>query len=593
MSDSSINDRLTNISNANEILEKLTPDQKLKILAKLYGFSRVPVDINTFIDDDYFMGKFWGKGAIYPYWRDKLTEIYPNPILSPYRIISPKGAIGTGKSTFSQISATYDLYKLSCIENLSETFKLESNSPFTIRCFNLSKSKAYEVLISPMTDRINNSPFFIDYRKIYKTYLPGKCSIQPARKAEDVISECLLFALISEANFFKPWIATEIINTCISRMSSRLQRVEGVFGHIFLDSSSTEKNSVVERFLSNNPFQNITAVYQTSIWEAKKHLGIYFNNGSFKVYAGDSNVNPHILEPNEDISKYDKDRIIEVPNELRNLFENDIIKSLNDQAGISLDSQSEFLPNKEFIIGSASLPQVIDEEIIIDFFDDEQLHDIIGDSILEVLPEDRLIYSRIDLGLSNDKAGISFGFIEQAEYIEVEDKKVFRPKIALPVNFVLSRKYGQETSISKIINFFIWVSTKRSLKEVTTDQYQSSAIRQELTFNGIKTSLLSVDRTDEAYVNFKNLLLSNRIKFSNSELLKFELSNLIRVGSKIDHKPTSSKDNADALVGVVLKITKDGESSADVPDNKILDNINDSLKELVKRKRRLDLLNLR
>ena len=42
-----------------------------------------PVDINTFIDDPYFMGDVYG-GILFKIWRDLLNEIYPAPFCKKY-----------------------------------------------------------------------------------------------------------------------------------------------------------------------------------------------------------------------------------------------------------------------------------------------------------------------------------------------------------------------------------------------------------------------------------------------------------------------------------------------------------------------------
>jgi hypothetical protein len=562
---------------------QLETQDKLELAAQLYGFRSVPPTIDEFIDDPRYLGTILGGGKVYPYWREQLRDVYPNPIFSKYKYIVPKGAIGTGKSTFSMLCAGYDACRMLHLKNPHATIQLAKGTMFTFRCFNLTKDKAHEVLIGPLSEWMRNSPFFREeLDAIAKGYRYNTdIRFLPARRANDVISECLVFSLISEVNFFKKPVAKDIITTCNSRMTSRLQMVDNVFGKIILDSSSTETDSVVEEFIRECPDPSRLKVINTSIWDAKKHLNIYFNKGSFRVYAGSDGIPPHIIGDDEDTSKFDQDRIVIAPKELEDNFRFDIIKSLNDQAGYSISDVNEFITDKSSIIRALSLDPVIpDEDFVIDFFDEEQIYDRIGSNILSVLPSDRKIYCRTDLGLVQDRAGMAISYIDSAKFDNIGGKKIFRPHIVCPVAFGISRKPGQETSIEKIINFWVWLSTKRQVAIVTLDQFQSSAINQELTKLGIKNKRLSVDRTDSAYVEMKNLMLQDRIKLVKTETVQSELWNLIRVGNKVDHKSSSTKDVCDAIVGTVQTIIEDGSASADITNDMMFDNFNDALSEL-------------
>lgn len=77
---------------------KLTEEEKIVLAARLLGCrSHVPTDIKTFIFDEYFMGtdQLTNKGtAIFPYWVDKLEEIFPNPIITRYPYILLTGEFG-------------------------------------------------------------------------------------------------------------------------------------------------------------------------------------------------------------------------------------------------------------------------------------------------------------------------------------------------------------------------------------------------------------------------------------------------------------------------------------------------------------------
>lgn len=575
-------DKLTSMLYGNpnsikELIGKISNSDVIKLLAKGYGFKSIPPTIREFINDDFFLGKTWN-GKLYNYWYEHLEDIFPNPITCRYFIVNPGGGLGIGKSSISQISALYNLCKMGYLEDPFMTFGLSQTTPFTIRCFNLSKDKANDVLVYPMNTMMDNSQYFVEFKRSHKGQLPGNLKILSAKRSGDVISECLVYSLISEANFFPKHVAKDIINTCLTRMKSRLQRVEGIFGTIVLDSSSKDEDSVVEEFLRSGLYENETKVIRASIWEVKPDY--YFKNGSFKVFIGSSEVNPHIIEDNEDLSKFDPDRIIDVPNELLNNFKSDIQKSLMDSAGVSLSSTGEFYTNKKALGEAFSLEQTTEDVMTFDFFDEEQISDRIGKQCLKLLPKDKKIFGRIDLGLTGDLCGVALGYVKEPNFKKMGSYTLFDPTIEIPICFGLSRINGQETSIHKLEKFFLWVASKRCLELVSTDQFQSSAIRQTLKENGINSLLYSVDRTDTAYVNSKLLINRGRLKFVKNSLLQTEAFHIKRFGNKVDHTDEYSKDLLDACVGMVQNILDLGKSSAEIPDKTVLNMYSDSISKL-------------
>lgn len=81
----------------NTDLSKLSKRELYAQAAAAEGYESVPVDINTFLDDPYYLGQIYS-GRVYKYWRDALNKIYPNPLYSPYVEICITGCIGAGKA---------------------------------------------------------------------------------------------------------------------------------------------------------------------------------------------------------------------------------------------------------------------------------------------------------------------------------------------------------------------------------------------------------------------------------------------------------------------------------------------------------------
>ena len=101
----------------NDILKNLSPEERelaLSILndlstgdsqsyedLKYAEYKEIPVDFLTFIDDDRYLGKAWkdanGKSKMYPYWRKKLCELFPDNLTTAVNNAIFSGARGLGK----------------------------------------------------------------------------------------------------------------------------------------------------------------------------------------------------------------------------------------------------------------------------------------------------------------------------------------------------------------------------------------------------------------------------------------------------------------------------------------------------------------
>ena len=79
MSNLSEEERQYAIKILKELSEKGKSDSYDKLLYADY--KEVPVDIETFLDDDLYLGKALknevGKSSVYPYWREVLKKIFP------------------------------------------------------------------------------------------------------------------------------------------------------------------------------------------------------------------------------------------------------------------------------------------------------------------------------------------------------------------------------------------------------------------------------------------------------------------------------------------------------------------------------------
>lgn len=93
--------------------------------------------------------------------------------------------------------------------------------------------------------------------------------------------------------------------------------------------------------------------------------------------------------------------------------------------------------------------------------------------------------------------------------------------------------------------------------------HNSFDMMQTLEMYGIGSGLLSLDRNDKVYQNFKDIILDGRLESYRPEphidsLVMSEIKRLRRSGRKIDHPPAFSKDAADALAGSIFNAREAG-----------------------------------
>ena len=123
---------------------------------------------------------------------------------------------------------------------------------------------------------------------------------------------------------------------------------------------------------------------------------------------------------------------------------------------------------------------------------------------------------------------------------------------------------GDRLSFQKVVNFLSWLRKQGfTIGTISTDQFQSSYMREVLNAQGFVTDKISVDKSEEPYIGLKNILYDQRIELVRNNLRDDELIHLQRVNNKIDHPTTmnggqkGSKDISDSLAGACWTLTKE------------------------------------
>lgn len=130
----------------------------------LSDYVEIPVDIDTFLCDDRYLGKITRNGnAIYPFWRDFMRKLFTAG--NKYEEVFFTGATRIGKSSTAITCTAYMLYRLMCLRDPQEYFGKKDVSVFSILFFNLTKELAGSVAYREFEDTVLACPWFLDHGK--------------------------------------------------------------------------------------------------------------------------------------------------------------------------------------------------------------------------------------------------------------------------------------------------------------------------------------------------------------------------------------------------------------------------------------------
>ena len=120
---------------------------------KYRDYKEIPVDIETFLTDDNYLGKAWkdatGKSKLYPFWLEQLKKLFPTNVDTDYNTFLESGARGLGKSEVAcGCVCTYLMYRVMCKKNPNAFFKLKQTEKICFAFMNIKLALAEEIAAS-------------------------------------------------------------------------------------------------------------------------------------------------------------------------------------------------------------------------------------------------------------------------------------------------------------------------------------------------------------------------------------------------------------------------------------------------------------
>ena len=524
-----------------------------------------PITIDEFIDREEYLGKAWhsadGKSKLYPYWRNKLRDIFPDNVTTNYNNAIFSGARGLGKSEIAITCMLYMMYRVMCLKNPHEYFNLKPTEKIAFAFMNITKTLSEDIGVSKFQNTVQLSKWFKDRgsmtQRDNEPYWnpPDYIDIIIGSQASHVIGQPIYAAFFDEISFIRnqdvdrqKQIAIDMIDTAIGGMKTRFLDKGKNPTLLILASSKRSEKSFLEEHMKKKLSDEDSSVLivDEAVWDVKPPNT--YKGEKFFVGVGNKFLASEILPDNFVYSEWRNKgyQIIEVPIEFKENFNDNIDRALCDFAGISSSELTKYISGPrlaqckttEFL--NPFVKDIIEVGNALD--DTNQYYDFIDLSRIPNELKSKPLFVHLDMSISGDKTGIAGVWILGKKSGISDDNREMYYQLAFNVSVKAPK--GYQVSFAKNREFIYWLKRNGfALKGVSTDTYQNASLAQDLIAKGYNYEVISVDRVDaqskicKPYAYLKNAIYEQRIIMYESDLLTEELLGLERNGNtgKVDH----------------------------------------------------------
>ena len=253
----------------------------------------------------------------------------------------------------------------------------------------------------------------------------------------------------------------------------------------------------------------------------------------------------------EHLAEYEAEgfKVLEVPSDYKPNFRADYDIALRDIAGISVVGAMGFI-TQEMI--TPNISETRKNPFFMDYYEigvqdndtlERNFHAEVVPAELKRLP----MNIHIDFAEVSDHIGIS-GAVRDGDKTVLDpltEKKIVMPFFKQIFQVAIGAPRGDRMSFQKVINFITWLKKNGfNIGIISTDQYQSSYVRENLTQQGFTCEKVSVDKSEDPYIGLRNLLQDQRVELIKHDLQEIEMINLQRVNGVINHPPQSNSTTA-------------------------------------------------
>lgn len=562
-------------------------------------FDEIPVDITTFLHDKQYLGNalydIEGRYTLFPYWEEKLKDIFPDNITTKYNTIIFTGAIGLGKSTVAVICLLYLLHRLLCLKDPYLYYGLQPIDKISISLMNITIENAKGVALDKMNQMLLSSEWFMSHGKMggitNLNYIPDKhIEMIVASSNNQVIGRAIFANFSDEVNF---GITSDVeklkkkykqlVSQIDARMRSRFLRGTYLPTLNIIASSKNSEQSFLESYIETKKRNEseTTLIVDEPQWVVDSRKD---SPEHFFVAVGNKFLANELLprKASKDLLDEYKARgysLLEVPIGYYEVFQDNIDGALTDVAGLATAASLKFISGirwNEIKVDTYKNPfrkEIIETGNSKD--DTIQYQDFFDLSRVSSQLKSRPMYIHLDMSKTGDNTGIGgVWVIGKKPKVEGEDssRELFY-QVAFDV--AIKAPKGYEISFDKHRTFIRWLREQGfAIKGISCDTYQSAQIQQQLKADGFNVETISVDRLDSEskiclpYAYFKSTIYDRRLTVyeDGSDLLSEEVIGLERQSDGHINHPEGgtkgSKDISDAICGSLWNASKHADEFA-------------------------------
>ena len=405
-------------------------------------------------------------------------------------------------------------------------------------------------------------------------------NVEPNHNFAIVVGDSILIShncIMDEINFSRAGVKDiniskqhmkDLYNTANARITGTFKLRGEVYGKLISSSSKNTDNDYLSEHIQTQLDAGNTHMYLVDKpqWEVLPKS--MFSDDTFHITVGDRYKRGFVVpQENEDelhLREYENQgyQLLEIPLDFRTSFLADYDIALRDIAGVSVVGAMGFITQESItpnISETRQNPFLLDV-IVAGLHDNETIERNFHINLVDTRLKSLNMRVHIDFAEVSDRIGIC-GVVQDGNKLITDletGKKVSLPFYREVFQVGIEAPPGDRMSFQKVINFIIWLRRNGfRILGVSTDQFQSSYVRETLSQQGFDTEVISVDRTEDPYISLRNLLQDQRLELIKHQLQEDELVHLQRINGRIDHPPQSKsgsvksvgKDCSDALCG--------------------------------------------
>lgn len=571
---------------ANAVLQLLEHENP-EYLRALTQMNKMPVTIDEFIESPEFLGNLID---IWPTIRQDARAMNPDVFLGQEAVTEAylAGATNTAKTTLGIVTNLYQTYLTTCFDRPQRLFRLSDVTPLVLFFTSTSPRNADNTIYRPFRNLFLGMPYvqkWVEYDKYKEAKLVlgnGLEVFSSAATVEAMVGQAIMGGIIDEVNFLSVVQQSKQVvdssgngglfdqaeiayNTLSRRRASRFHTTGISLGCISVSSSVRYLGDFLDRRIN----QCVANREPNRFWSRRKTYEVLtpekYAKERFKLLIGGRTHSTRILD-DDDVEGIDYPAGAQtelVPVNYKVQFEADPENALRDVCGIATNSIAPFITKREKLLEAFDRSNALGMEQYIN----KQICNVHKDGMplvyADKLPFDRESgrFVHVDLAFAKDRCGIAVVRVNGVKRVQT-DAGVYEdlPNFEVEMIVAIEPHSTKEIDIAEVRQWILNLEQIYGIPiaKVSYDGFNSKESIQVLNKAGIKSELISVDRTIEPYEYFRRAIYQDRVAIIPHELALTELGNVeyLVTKGKVDHPKNLSKDAADAIVGAIYSASK-------------------------------------